>query len=88
MDFKKLYEKEKHVVIHGQSVKFRIVKYIVIFAIVATLYIWKGLNTTIAIFGFLLLASLLVHFIFRWKTNGWEKSWWLYKHDKKNTSTK
>ena len=79
MTFKEFYKKEKHVVLHGQTTRFRMVKYIVLFAIGVGVYLWKGLATVSLLFLVLAIAGVVVHFFFRWKTDGWEKSWGSYK---------
>ncbi len=78
-DLKELYEREKHVVIHGQSVRFRLAKYAILLPLLFGLYVWKGgvvLWQTLAV---LLVLSLIIHFFFRYMSDGWRKSWWLYK---------
>ncbi len=79
MSLKSFYEKEKYVAIHGQSRQFRIRKYIIIFIISFLVYQCRGW----AAVGYLLaigaIAGVCFHFYFRWKTQGWTKSWGLYK---------
>lgn len=59
--------------------RFRIAKYIVIFAVGGAIYVWGGWKWV----GWTLLVALIfaiaMHFFFRWKTNGWEDSWGPYK---------
>ena len=78
MTLRELYQKEKDVVVHGQSKRFRILKYLVIVAIAALVYMWRGLATVGFLFLFLFVASIAIHFFFRWKTDAWEKSWGPY----------
>ncbi len=80
MDYKELYNREKNAIIYGQTVRFRIVKYIVLFIIFGLTYKWRGLNDTLFLLGILFVLGILVHFFFRWKSKGWTQSWWLYKH--------
>ncbi len=77
--FKELYEREKEVIIHGQSFQFRVIKYIVIITLATLLFLWKGAFTVGITFLFLCIVSIIIHFFFRWKTKGWTISWWLYK---------
>ena len=80
MNLRELYKKEKYVIVNGQTRRFRIVKYLVIFAIAWVLYAWKGIRVVGLTFLFLAIASISVHLFFRWKTHGWEKSWGPYKN--------
>lgn len=74
-----MIEREKHVVIHGQSRRFRVVKYIVI----STLFIACGLLSTwtfaCALLVLLALFGVVLHFVFRWKTKAWTVAWGPYK---------
>lgn len=79
MTFKDFYKKEKHIIVHGQSRRFRVIKYIILFGIALGLYVWKGLGITVLLFLFLGIVGIAVHFFFRWKTEGWTKSWGPYK---------
>ncbi len=85
MDYRDLYNREKEVVIHGQTAKFRIVKYIVLFLIFGFVYKFYGSSSTLKLLLILIVLSLCVHFFFRYMSQGWTKSWWLYKKpDSKN----
>ncbi len=79
MTFKELFKREMHVVVHGQSGLFRVIKYIIILIIGASFYLWQGLVNTGILFLVLAVLSIATHFLFRWKTKGWTQSWWLYK---------
>ncbi len=79
MTFKELYKKEKDVVIHGQTLRFRLIKYLVLLGIFTAAYFWRGTQFVINLFFILFILSIGAHFFFRWKTQGWEKSWGLYK---------
>jgi hypothetical protein len=79
MSFKDLYKREVHVAIHGQSWKFRVKKYIVLLLISGAIYAWKGWETLGRVLLIMAVFAIAMHFFFRWKTNGWEKSWGLYK---------
>lgn len=80
INLKDLLKREKHAVITGQSPRFRLVKYIVLVLIFAPVVVWKGWTAALYLLLFLLVISVLIHFFFRWKSDGWRKSWWLYKH--------
>ena len=81
MSLKETLEREKNVVLYGQTARFRIVKYIVIVILALIIYAWKGWNAV----GLSLVAGtaagVCVHFVFRYLTAGWMKSWGPYKHD-------
>lgn len=79
MGFKELLMREKYVVMHGQSVRFRIIKYLIIIAVAAGVYVWKGGMAVAICFLVAFVAGLTVHFIFRWKTKAWTQSWGPYK---------
>ncbi len=72
-------KKELYVAVHGQTARFRIVKYIVIAAIgwaVHSYYGWEGVWWAL---GVGLVLALAMHFFFRYMTNGWQDDWGLYK---------
>ncbi|MBX4198323.1 hypothetical protein KW782_03255 [Candidatus Parcubacteria bacterium] len=79
MPFKETVKKEIDVVVHGQTITFRLVKYMVLLLLAFALYFWKGGRITGVVFLILIIVSLVAHFFFRWKTDGWTKSWGLYK---------
>ncbi|MBX4189343.1 hypothetical protein KW785_01980 [Candidatus Parcubacteria bacterium] len=79
MSFKELLKREIYVVAHGQSAKFRLVKYIVLITLAVALYQWRGGRFVGKVFLVLIIFSLFAHFLFRSKTKGWTRSWWLYK---------
>ena len=79
MSFKEFFEKEKQVVLYGQSFRFRIIKYTIIAMIAVLIYIWRGLSFLILTFVITMIVAIFLHFFFRWKTKGWTTSWWLYK---------
>lgn len=76
---KKWLSREIYVAIHAQTVRFRIVKYLILIAIFTSLYLWQGWTVVWATFLILFVVAISIHFLFRWKTDGWRKSWWLYK---------
>lgn len=79
MSFKDLYEKEKYVVMYGQSVRFRIIKYLIILPIFVGTYFWKGWVVTGKLLLVLLLVSIFIHFLFRYKSKAWTEPWGPYK---------
>ena len=79
MTFKEFYRREKCIALHAQSRRFRIVKYCVLLAVAVGVYVWKGWAATGLLFFLLFATGICLHFFFRWKTEGWTKSWGLYK---------
>ena len=77
--WKELLAREKHVVVHGQSIRFRLIKYAVLIPILLVLYMSEGPLTTFRVLMAFLAAALIVHFFFRYMSDGWTKSWWLYE---------
>lgn len=80
MDFKDFLTREWDAVLYGQTAKFRIIKYSILIPLFAAFYAWRGPSDTLALLGALFVLSLCVHFFFRYMSEGWTKSWWLYKH--------
>ena len=74
-----LIKKELHVAIHGQTAKFRLVKYAVLIPLFGAIYWWGGSEVLLSTIGVLAIVGVIVHFFFRYKTNGWQDDWWLYK---------
>ena len=83
MPFREALKKEVDVIVHGQTAKFRIIKYIVLLLLGYMLYVWQGLRTTVWVFLALAVISIIIHLLFRRKTRGWTESWWLYKNDRR-----
>jgi hypothetical protein len=79
MTVKEWIEREKYVAIHGQTLRFRIVKYLILVAIAGSLYAWNGWTAVGMVFLTLFIVAIAVHFFFRWKTKGWTESWGPYK---------
>jgi len=61
----------------SQPVWFRIVKYIIIAILV---YLLWGSHWFWMVFGILFVLSLMLHFWYRYKTDGWRKSYGMWKH--------
>ena len=66
MDFKDALEREKNVVLYGQTARFRIIKYGILIPLFAIFYAWRGLSGTLALLGALFVLGLCVHFFFRY----------------------
>jgi hypothetical protein len=79
MNMKAVLEREKYVVLHGQSWRFRVVKYLILGAIAVAVSSWKGWIVTVQLFAVLFILGTAVHFLFRWKTKAWTQSWGPYK---------
>lgn len=75
----KTLQREAHVITHGQSLNFRIIKYFVLAGIMMLLYKIYGLEGVLNFLICGIITGLSLHLFFRWKTNGWRKSWGLYK---------
>ena len=75
-------KKELQVIAHGQSVRFRLIKYAILIPLFGAIY-WKfGFDTMLLTLGALAALGIIVHFFFRWKTKGWTQDWWLYMQKK------
>jgi len=87
MAFNKIIKREIEVAFskHSQPAWFRILKYILL---VFILYFFWGSQLLWIILLILLLFALLLHFWYRYKTNGWTKSYGLWKYDKSNPGRK
>ncbi len=83
MSFSKIVKRELEVAFSKQSqpVWFRILKYIVLGLVV---YIFWGSQTLWIILIILFVLAMVMHFWYRYKTQGWTKSYGLWKHDKPN----
>ena len=79
MRMKEFIQREKYVMLHAQSWRFRVMKYIVIIAVLIALGLWKGWVVAVLFLLCLGILGTIVHFIFRWKTKAWTQSWGPYK---------
>lgn len=79
MSLRKLLRREKYVVIHAQTKRFRVVKYIIIFALLFAAIAWKGWQNAFILLVLMAALSIFIHFLFRWKSKGWTESWGPYK---------
>jgi hypothetical protein len=81
MSFSKTLKREFEVAFskNAQPVWFRIVKYIVLGAII---YFFWGTNRLWIILGTVSVLGLSLHFWYRYKTNGWTKSYGAWDYEK------
>ena len=79
--FKKIARREFEVAFSKKVQKpvFRIIKYLLIGLMV---YFFWDTKTFWWIFGIALILSLALHFIARYRTKGWTKSWGAWKYEK------
>jgi len=61
----------------SQSVTFRIIKYILV---VVLIYLLWGTGWLWIVFGIIFALSLMLHFLYRYKTDGWRKDYGMWKH--------
>jgi len=87
MPLNKTIKRELEVAFSKQSqpVWFRILKYILLACL---LYFFWGTRLLWIILLVLFIASLLLHFWYRYKTHGWTKTYGMWKHDKNKTDEK
>jgi hypothetical protein len=64
---------------HSQPIWFRILKYILLGGIV---FFFRGTKLLWIILLTLFAFAMLLHFWYRYKTQGWTKSYGLWKHEK------
>ncbi len=64
---------------HSQPAWFRILKYILLISII---YFFWGTQLLWIILLILLALAMLLHFWYRYKTDGWKKNYGLWKYDK------
>jgi hypothetical protein len=64
---------------HSQPIWFRVLKYILLGAI---LYFFRDTKLLWIILLIMFAFAMLLHFWYRYKTNGWTKSYGLWKHEK------
>lgn len=79
MTIKEWIRREKYVAMHAQTLRFRVVKYLILFLIAWGVYAWGGWKTVGIVFAWLFILALSIHFLFRWKTKAWTESWGPYK---------
>jgi len=64
---------------HSQPIWFRVLKYIILAVMI---YFFGGSTLFWIILIVLLIFALILHFWYRHKTDGWTKSYGLWKYDK------
>jgi hypothetical protein len=69
----------------SQPVWFRIIKYILLFILFYSLW---GTELLWIIITILLVVGTVLHFWFRYKTNGWTKSYGMWKHESERNTKK
>jgi len=81
MSYKKILKREIEVAFskHSQPAWFRIMKYILLGLIV---YFFLGTKYLWIILLILFVIAMLLHFWYRYKTQGWTKSYRMWKHEK------
>jgi hypothetical protein len=81
MSFKETLKREAEVAFskHSQPVWFRFLKYTVLGCL---LYFLWGSKWLWIILAMLLVVSLSLHFWYRHKTQGWTKSYGMWKHER------
>ena len=79
MTFREFWQRELHVAIHGQTSRFRVVKYLMFLAVFSAVYYFFGPKTLTALLAALFVFAIALHAFLSWKTERWMKSWWLYK---------
>lgn len=73
------FKKELYVAIHGQSARFRIVKYAILIPFFSIVYWLKGREVLVWALGVAFIIAIAMHLFYRWMTNGWQDSWGGYK---------
>lgn len=70
---------------HAQPAWFRIVKYILL---ITFLYFFWDSKLFWIIFAFFLVAAMVLHFWYRYKTKAWTKSYGLWDYEKNKSKLK
>lgn len=68
-----MIQREKKVILYGQSARFRVVKYAILIPLFAGLYVWKGIAVMLWTLGALALVGIAVHFWLCWTTDEHER---------------
>jgi hypothetical protein len=74
-----LLKRELHVAIHGQTAKFRVVKYAILLPFFGAIYWFFGGEALLSALGIAFVFAIAMHLFYRWMTNGWRDSWGGYK---------
>ena len=86
MLFKTIIKRELEVAFskHSQPIGFRIVKYIVLAALIW--FLW-GTSLLWIILASVFVLGLSLHFWYRHKTKGWTQSYGMWKHERDRNQT-
>lgn len=68
-------KRETYIVIHGQSATFRTIKWIILIGITYCIFIQWGWDGVVVWITLGTILGLSIHFLFRWKTHGWTRTW-------------
>lgn len=71
-------KKEIYVAIHGQTARFRLVKYAILIPLFGAIYWFYGGEVLAWTLGVMFVLALAMHFFFRWKSNGWVEAYGPY----------
>jgi len=84
MSFKKTLKREMQVALSkkSQPAWFRILKYILLGVV---LYLFWGTRYLSIILLVMFVLAMCLHFWYRYKTQGWTRSYGLWKHEKNET---
>jgi len=87
MSFTKKFKRELEVAFskHAQPIWFRIMKYLVLSF---TLYLFWGSKLFWFILLILFIAAMVLHFWYRYKTNGWTSTYGLWDYEKNKSKLK
>ena len=67
--------REKYVIVHGQTRRFRIIKWVILIFLSVLLYLWKGVSFLGLTWAVLAVLGISFHFFLRFKTRGWRQPW-------------
>jgi amino-acid N-acetyltransferase len=78
MTFNELARREMRVISRAQSIRFRALKWLVIGAAFAFIWLWQDPSTAALALFVACFLGVCLHFFLRWKTAGWTKAWGPY----------
>ncbi|MFZ2555313.1 MAG: hypothetical protein WAZ27_02535 [Minisyncoccia bacterium] len=64
-------KKELYVAIHGQTARFRMVKYAILLPLFAIIYWFWGGEALFKALGIALIFAIAMHLFYRWKSKSW-----------------
>lgn len=79
MTFNDMLRREAHVVVHGQTARFRLVKYAILIPLFVAIGLTLGWDVMWTALVVALAVAIAIHLLFRWKTKAWTQSWGPYK---------